>query len=269
MEFWVRECDIDGFRCDLAFWVRLDFWMEARSALEQVKILFWLGEFDPLDKPEYCAVFDAGYTWTWMHKTETFYKERYSVKLLKDILHRYDTVCGKQHIPLWFTSNHDENSWNGTEYEKYGDMAKALAVFSFTWQGMPMIYSGQELPNTKRLQFFEKDSIEWKTDNGLHEFYKTLLALHKAHPALRAADPNSTNRFLKTNADASVVAFERRLGERSVLVLLNFSDAAVSFNIEDEHIEIDYTDVFNKTKGLISSANTLDLPAWGYLVYEN
>jgi glycosidase len=46
----------------------------------------------------------------------------------------------------WFTSNHDENSWNGTEYEKYGEMAKPLAVFSATWDGVPLMYSGQELP---------------------------------------------------------------------------------------------------------------------------
>ena len=61
----------------------------------------------------------------------------------------------------WFTTNHDENSWNGTEYEKYGDMAKALAVFSATWNGFRLLYSGQELPNMKRIKFFEKDAIAW------------------------------------------------------------------------------------------------------------
>ena len=93
----------------------------------------------------------------------------------------------------WFTSNHDENSWNGTEYEKYGDMAKALAVFSCTWNGIPLIYSGQELPNMKRLKFFEKDAINWTGENAdnyrLHDFYKTLLNLHSNNPALRAGDP--------------------------------------------------------------------------------
>ena len=268
MEFWIRECDIDGFRCDLAFWVNIGFWIEARSALEKIKTLFWLGEFDPLDKPEYCFVFDASYTWTWMHKTETFYKERCSLESLKDILHRYDTVCGKQHIPVWFTSNHDENSWNGTEYEKYGDMAKTLAVFSFTWEGMPMIYSGQELPNTKRLLFFEKDKIEWEQHYELHEFYKTLLILHRHHPALRAADPNVTNRFLKTSADTAVIAYERNCADHSILVLLNFSEAAISCNIT-EGIEAGYSNVFEKKTVGINAATVFDLPPWGYLVYEN
>ena len=269
MEFWVRECDIDGFRCDLAFWVVLDFWLEARSSLEKIKTLFWLGEFDPLDKPDYCLVFDAGYTWTWMHKTETFYKEDQNLASLKDVLIQYDAVCGKQHIPLWFTSNHDENSWNGTEYEKYGDMAKAVAVFSFTWEGMPMIYSGQELPNRKRIQFFEKDNIEWKQEIELHQFYKTLLALHAGHPALRAADTSTANRLLKTNADTAVIAYERRQGARSVLVLLNFSAATISCNIDEEHIEAGYTDVFNKDIIQINSATAFQLLPWGWLVYEN
>ena len=269
MEFWIRECDIDGFRCDLAFWVRLDFWLEARAVLENIKTLFWLGEFDPLDKPEYCAAFDAAYTWTWMHKTEEFYKEKKSLELLREILKRYEEVCGKQHIPLWFTSNHDENSWNGTEFEKYGEMVKALAVFSFTWEGMPMIYSGQELPNGKRLQFFERDTIEWNDEYALHEFYKTLLALHKDHPALRAADPRVVDRFLKTNADTAIMAYERRYGNRSVMVLLNLSDAAISCNIIEELVETGYKDVFNKNDLRINSVTTFNLSAWGYLVYEN
>jgi len=269
MAFWVEECDIDGFRCDLAFWVQLDFWVEARTALEQIKTLFWLGEFDPLEKPGYCAAFDAGYTWTWMHQTEKFYKERHGLESLKDILHRYDAVCGKQHIPLWFTSNHDENSWNGTEYEKYGEMAKLLAVFSFTWEGMPMIYSGQELPNNKRLQFFEKDNIEWKPNLELHEFYKTLLALHKDHPALRAADADVNNRFLPTNKDAAIVAYQRQHEERSVLVLLNFSDTATDCNMIATHIDSHFTDVFNSEDRHINSGTIFHLPAWGYLVYEN
>ncbi|MEJ7671206.1 MAG: alpha-amylase family glycosyl hydrolase [Chitinophagaceae bacterium] len=88
----------------------------------------------------------------------------------------------KDAFRIYFTSNHDENSWNGTEYEKYGDAAKAFAVFSCTWNGIPMIYSGQELPNNKRLQFFDKDQIEWRQECELHDFYKTLLHLRKTIP---------------------------------------------------------------------------------------
>jgi hypothetical protein len=86
-----------------------------------------------------------------------------------------------------------KNSWNGSEYEKYGDMARPLPCFSCTWNGLPLIYSGQELPNLKRLKFFEKDEINWGSRNELHDFYKNLLHLHSRNPALRAGDPESQN----------------------------------------------------------------------------
>ena len=165
MKFWIAECDIDGFRCDLAFWVELEFWKEARKELDAIKPLFWLGELDPIEHPEYMGTFDAAYTWTWMHKTEDFYKQNLSLDVLNSVLKEYDAV-GDASMRAWFTSNHDENSWNGSEYEKYGDMAKLLAVFSCTWNGIPLIYSGQELPNLKRLKFFEKDAIDWTEENG-------------------------------------------------------------------------------------------------------
>ena len=159
MLFWVRSCDIDGFRCDLAFWVTLDFWIEARTAIEKEKTLFWLAETEPIDHPDYFRAFDACYTWKWMHNTEEFYKGELGLDILKQVLNQYEEVCGNDNFPLWFTTNHDENSWNGTEYEKYGPMAITLAVFSCTWSGLPLVYSGQELPVKKRLKFFDKDTI--------------------------------------------------------------------------------------------------------------
>jgi alpha-amylase len=82
MLYWIQETNIDGFRCDLAFWVVLDFWMEAKRELQQTKPLFWLGELDPLERPEYMAVFDAAYTWTWMHKAQEWYQQRQPLAML-------------------------------------------------------------------------------------------------------------------------------------------------------------------------------------------
>src|SRR5688572_5408859 len=167
MQYWVKETDIDGFRCDLAAWVEVDFWQEARPQVDKLKHLFWLGEFDELDNPEYGKVFDASYTWNWMHKTREFYQQQLPITILDSLLQRYSNI-GDGSMRAWFTTNHDENSWNGTEYDKYGNMAPALAVFSATWNGVPLLYSGQEMPNRKKLQFFEKDAIEW---NGKYELH--------------------------------------------------------------------------------------------------
>jgi alpha-amylase len=268
MRYWITECDIDGYRCDLAFWVELDFWLEARTELEKTKTLFWLAESDPVEHADYFKAFDACYTWAWMHKTEDFYKKNQDKNILDTVLQQYNTVCGATDIPLWFTTNHDENSWNGTEYEKYGDMAKALAVFSFTWNGMPMIYSGQELPNMKRLKFFDKDPIEWNGKYELHDFYKTLLSLKKNNVALRAGDAAVTTHLLNTTAGKNILAFIRKNGSSQVLVLINFSKEKTSFNINDTDLTGRYNNVFNKEDKDFTPINSFEMQPWGYEVFE-
>jgi len=268
MRYWITECDIDGYRCDLAFWVELDFWMEARAALEKTKTLFWLAECDPVEHADYFNAFDACYTWTWMHKTEDFYKKQLPLSTLDTVLHQYQTVCGTTNIPLWFTTNHDENSWNGSEYEKYGQMAKALAVFSFTCNGMPMIYSGQELPNTKRLKFFDKDPIEWNGNNALQDFYTRLLSLKKNNKALRTGDATAVTERLHTSAPDQVLAYLRKKDDSEVLVILNMSNQQVSFNITGAAVSGRFNNIFTAAGNDFTTQKHFDMQPWEYLVYE-
>lgn len=262
MKWWVREMNIDGFRCDLAFWVTLDFWKQARPELDAVKPLFWLGEFDELERPEYGEVFDASYTWTWMHKTESFYKENKTLDHIIPILKKYDDL-GDGTMRTWFTTNHDENSWNGTEFEKYGEMAKALAVFSFTWNGIPLLYSGQEIPNLRRILFFDKDQLEWKQYNDFHDYYKTLLNLKNNNPALRAGDPSVQTFRIKTNHPSDVFAYLRKKDEHEVLVVLNLSSQDLTLEFMDSRVNKDLVSVFDASK----IAFKLEMKAWGYYVF--
>jgi alpha-amylase len=261
MKFWVDECGIDGFRCDLAFWVELDYWQEAIPRVNELKPLFWLAESDPLEHPDYMQVFDAAYSWSWMHKTEAFYKKNLPLEELANLLDRYQHVPG---IKAWFTSNHDENSWNGSEYEKYGEAAKALAVHSCTWPGIPLVYSGQELPNKKRLQFFDKDPIEWTGKFELHEFYKTLLNLHTSHPALHV---QSELFRLHSSADANIFAFLRKKGKREVIVILNLSPHAVRFDILTNWVEGKFKALFGERENDFSKNRSFEMNPWQYLVY--
>lgn len=268
MKFWITECNIDGFRCDLGFWVELDFWKKARKELDAVKPLFWLGELDELKYPDYKEVFDATYTWTWMHQTRFFYQQHLSIDTLLTVLENYDKL-GNQSMRAWFTTNHDENSWNGTEYEKYGDMAKALAVFSCTWNGIPLIYNGQELPNKKRLEFFEKDTIEWSGKYELHDFYATLLNLHTNNPALRGGDDNAKTIYLKTTNDEHVFAYLRKNGEHEVLVVLNLSSLSnLRFDISNSELSGKFKNVFDGNDKDFATEKTFQMQAWEWLVFE-
>ncbi len=268
MKFWVREANIDGFRCDLAAWVEVDFWQQARPEVEKVKPLFWLGEFDELENPDYGKVFDASYIWTWMHKTKEYYEKDLPLSELRDLLSRYSQI-GDGSMRAWFTSNHDENTWNGTEYEKYGEIAKPLAVFSVTWNGVPLLYNGQELPlRTKRLEFFEKDPIPWTGNNELADFYKTLLNLKSNNPALRGGDSSVTTYMLQTTADDKVFAYLRKNGNDEVLTVLNMSKSPVNFTVNDQNLRGSFTEIFTKQQRTFSGNDSFELPVGGYAVFE-
>jgi len=263
MKFWVSECNIDGFRCDMAHLVPLDFWREARTKLDALKPLFWLAE---CEVPTYHEVFDASYTWTWMHKSHDLIKGKISLTDLKNVLIDDALRFPSPAMRLWFTANHDENSWNGTEYEKYGDAAKALAVFSATWRGIPLIYSGQELPNQKRLKFFDKDLIEWKEECALEPFYKTLLSLRKKNAAL-GARPEAECFLVKTTAEQQVLAFMRKKDDNQILVLLNLSAVNIEGFILEESVTEKMKEVFSSKQVDFSKDKSFKLNAWEYAVY--
>ena len=245
----------------------MDFWQEARPQVDSLKHLFWLGEFDELENPDYGKVFDASYSWKWMHTTRDFYQHQKPLTVLTSLLQQYSQL-GDGSMRAWFTSNHDENSWNGTEYEKYGQMAKALAVFSATWNGAPLIYSGQELPNNKRLEFFEKDTIEWSGKYELHDFYKTLLNLHSNHPALRGGDKNVATYMLQTSHPENVLAYLRKNGDKEVLVVLNLSSSAFNLSITDKQLTGEFNNALSAGGERFITGHDLNVKAWEYFVFE-
>jgi glycosidase len=269
MKYWIVECGIDGFRCDMAMLTPVDFWHQARQQLELEKQLFWLAELDPLENPSYMRVFDAAYTWKWMHATKQFKDEgARHIHILRETLLQYGNMPPNT-LPAWFTSNHDENSWNGTEYEKYGEMASALAVLSCTWNGLPLIYSGQELPNYKRLPFFDKDCIEWEEEPRLHSFYKKLLELRKQHACFQANTAKTNTFLLRNSVDHHVFCFKRTSSDAVVLVCINFSP----YDLHQVEIEMGdeagvYVDLFSDEQKTFNSKYIyLDLKRWSSQIW--
>jgi glycosidase len=260
MEFWVRECNIDGFRCDMAHLVPLDFWREARMQLDKIKPLFWLAE---TEHPNYQYAFDCSYAWSWMHASENFAKRKTSIEDLRMVLLDYQLKKLPQTSHLFFTTNHDENTWNGTEYEKYGNAALPFAVFCSMWNGLTLTYSGQEMPNLKRLNFFEKDPIQWTGKYELHNFYKTLLDLRSSF-----AEDQTEIFVLNTTGDRHVFAFLRFSRLKQVLVILNLSDAKQPVGFDDTVPPGIFRDVFAGQKYEAPSLKNLTMEPWSYLVLE-
>ncbi|RYY29886.1 MAG: 1,4-alpha-glucan branching protein [Chitinophagaceae bacterium] len=264
MKFWIDTCNIDGFRCDMAHLVPLDFWRNARTELDAIKPLFWLAE---TDDAHYFEVFDAGYAWNWMHSTEKHSRDQIQLEDVMTVLYQYEKQypVGSRH--LFFTSNHDENSWNGTEYEKYGEAARALVIFSYTWKGIPMTYSGQEIPNLKRLKFFEKDHIEWPETCALHEFYKTLNQFRKDHPVFREY-PASFPKRIHTNHDRKSLCYSIGSGEDELIIGLSFSPDAMQAEFAAGVLGGLYRSVLDNRVFDFSKTPAIDLKPWDAIILQ-
>jgi glycosidase len=264
MKFWLKETDIDGFRCDHVDPIPLDFWKRCISELKKIKNVFMLAESQ---HPEFhSAGFDATYGWGVMEGWIRFYAGKLSLAQEDSIINHNIQAFPTNAYRVFFTTNHDWNSWEGTEFERYGDAYKALAVFTQTmYQSVPLIYNGQEIPNKKRLKFFVKDPIEWSGKFEMAPFYKTLLKLRKSTPAL---DADASYKKLITANDVAIFAYLREKQGHKVTVILNLSNQPQRFTIKDKSVYGQPMNVFMGVKEKISSTHVFSLEPWGYLVYN-
>lgn len=265
MLHWIKEFNIDGFRCDMARTVPVDFWIEARAQCDALKPLFWLAECEIID---YHEAFDVTYGWEAMRAFDKYMKEEKTPDeniTLKDIItilttySRYPVGSRK----LLFTSNHDENTYWGTEYEKYGIAAKAMAAFTCTWPGIPLIYSGQEKPNKKRLPFFEKDFIDWEGEIELAEFYKTMFDLRKKNKALS----ESASVLIIPSNNPDVLVYLCRRQQDKLLGLFNFSKERSQFYFDHPAVSGEYIELFTNCPATIHRKESFSFEPGQFAVY--
>lgn len=263
MKYWVTETNIDGFRCDVAHHVPLDFWKECITELRELKHVFMLAE---AERPAmHYSGFDATYTWSVMHLMEDVYSGKHTLAYFDSVLNHNISVYPKNAYRVYFTTNHDENSWNGTEFEKYGEAYPAFAVFTQTmFRSIPLIYSGQEEPNTKRLKFFVRDPIQWG-DYAMAPFYSTLLHLRERNEAL---DANAAYKRLTTANDNAIFAYVRQKDNSKVVVILNLSPQPQRFTIKEEVIFGKPKNVSTEEKIKLTHDHIYSMQPWEYLVLE-
>ncbi len=219
MAFWIRTADVDGFREDVATNVPVDFWDEARAELDKIKPVFMLAESD---KPELLNnAFDMTYDWDFYHLMVKVAKEGGDARELKTFFAHPPKTYPAGSYRMEFTSDHDENSWAGSDSELYGKAFKPYAVIAATVPGMALVYSGQESGLDKRLKFFEKDPIVWK-NYPLAGFYRSLLALKHDNPALWNGEAGGTMEVLDPH-NTKVFAYRRVKDSHSVTVTVNLS----------------------------------------------
>jgi len=244
MKHWVTKYDIDGFRCDVAFMVPVDFWNENRKALEKIKPMYMLAEMEAnndinkIPAEYYASAFNASYAWTFMGASADLVAGKKSVSEFKSIMQKNYAELPASIHKMFFLTNHDENSWNATIQERYGENWKSIAAMVYTLpQSLPLIYTGEEVGLNRRLKFFESDPIknsEWM-DTTRFSFYRDLIRLHHTNPALKNFQQGSSFQELDVdivNETNSIYAYKRSYKDSEVYVLINFSNEKLEFNFK-------------------------------------
>lgn len=265
MRFWVDEAKIDGFRCDVAAEVPVDFWDNAVAELKKSSPdLFMLAE---ADKPELqMKAFDMYYSWNLFKLMNDMAKGKANTDSLRSYIKNELNRFPENTIPMNFTSNHDENSWNGTEFERLGVQAGQMAALTFILPGMPLIYNGQESGFNRRLQFFEKDSIDWQPESSFNLLYKSLCALKKANPALNSPLTSKMSELITDKPD-KVLALKYSTGNNTLIAIFNFSGEALSVTISDKIKKGIYEEFMANVSKKIKKETIFELTPFGYRIF--
>lgn len=260
LKYWITDRKVDGFRMDVAHGVPDDFWQECNKELKATGDVFLLAEGEvPKQRNE--GGFHADYGWTLHHKLNEIAKGE---KNAEDIWKYYteDSTKFSKGFHMNFTSNHDENTWAGTVFDRMGDGHRAMAVLTATFDGMPLVYGGQEEPMKKRLEFFKKDPIGFK-DYAYQDFYTDLLRLKKDNKALFNGEYGG--RAVRISNQKNILAFAREKDGNEVIGVINLSNqpqkAEITRKLDQSRIKIISEGATQE------SENSISLEPWGYAVY--
>ncbi|MBE0699978.1 MAG: alpha-glucosidase C-terminal domain-containing protein [Anaerolineaceae bacterium] len=264
LKYWVKEVDVDGFRCDVAGFVPTDFWNTARKELDAIKPVFMLAEWESKDL--HAEAFDCTYAWSWHDCVHNLAMGKADLNSLYVYYSWNEKAYPQDIMRMMFVTNHDKNAWEGTEFEVFGPAIETAIVLSVIGEGIPMIYNGQEAGNTRRLQFFEKDPIEWR-QHPLGALYTKLFALKKANTALWNAHWGARMINIFNNAPTKVLSFVRQNEQDKVFAVFNFSAEVQEVTFHESLYHGQYRDFYSGETVELDGTTRMILEAWGYQVF--
>jgi len=264
MKYWLTETNIDGFRCDVAGEVPHEFWSYCINELNKVRKVFMLAEGD--EAWLHHAGFDATYCWEYFSMSKKVANGERPAFALDSVINKYNSTYPTNYTKLYFTSNHDENSWNKADYATMpGEIHTPFAVLTHTLgNSIPLIYGGQEEPFLDSISFFYKDEITFKR-YARASLYQKLLNARNNNPAL-AIDASCT-KVNVGNAKNTLYAFIRQSGKNKILVVVNLSRRAQQFQPNEKSIYGKVVDLLTD-KAITLSASAQTIEAWGARVWK-
>lgn len=264
LKFWVKEANIDGYRADVAGFIPVDFWENARKELDEIKPVFMLAEWESRDL--YKKSFDMTYSWTLFDKLKDATTQNKGIGGLVEYLAHDVGSVPRNAYRMLFTDNHDMNSWNGTPQKNFGKGLELSMVFCGVVNGMPLVYSGQEAALDRSLNFFDKDLIDF-SNLKYENLYKTLFDLKHKNQALWNGKYGGEMVRVTNDKMDKVISFYRESNGDAVLPIFNFSNEEITVKLDTKYLQGNYTELFSKEKTAFKDSYTLQLKPWEYKIW--
>ena len=270
MHWWMDSIGIDGIRCDVAGEVPTDFWNDAMAEIKaKHPDMFTLAEDEDKAQELTETAFDMYYGWTLHHLMNGVAQGKNTVEDLWGYFAKVDTTIRQEAIRMNFTSNHDENSWNGTEFERMGEATDLFAAFTYVVPGMPMIYTGQMSGNHHRLEFFEKDVIDRVENAPQKSLYKGLNDLRANNRALWSNEKGAPMVRLAADNDKVFACVRTKScpkhGDNTVIAIMNMSAEPQTVTLDLTNLEGEYNCICGKTM-TVEANQTFELTPWKYII---
>ena len=263
LKYWITETNIDGFRCDTAGFIPVDFWDEARKELDEIKPVFMLAEWESRDLLK--NAFDMEYSWSLFEKMEDATTRNKGIANLVEYLAHDVNTFPRNAYKMNFVDNHDMNSWNGTPQKNFGAGLETAMVFAATVNGMPLVYNGQEAGLDRSLNFFEKDPIVWKASPYYAMYQKLFKLKHENHALWNGKYGGEMIRVVNNKPDKIIAIYRESSGD-AVLPIFNFSNETVSVDLNTDYYKGNYTELFSEKKYNLTDKTSLVMKPWSYLV---
>jgi glycosidase len=268
MRYWVENFDVDGFRCDMAMLVPIEFWQEASEELHRIKSdIFMLAEAE--EDNLFDNAFNMSYQWNVHHIMVDIAKGARRVWDLRNAIHSERARYPREAMRMSFTSNHDENSWSGSEQSRFGAALEVMTAMTFLMPStMPLIYTGQEVGYDHSFEFFERDAIpaEKYREGYATRLYRSLAALKHSERALCAGECGGEMIEIENNAKDCMMTFVREVEGSRVVAMMNLSPYTIHADFRTGIYAGEYKDAITGERVVLDDHVERDIEPWGYQI---